>query len=302
LHGGATTWMPCTYDPELDTLYWTTSIAAPDFIGDTRPGDDLYTASVLAIDPNTGKLKWYFQFTPHDLYDYDANETPVLVDVREQGNIRRLLLQADRNGFFYVLDRNNGRFLRASAFVGKLNWAKGIDGSGRPELSGKIPTANGTYICPGIDGATNWFSPSYNPDTGLFYVMALESCSVFFSSPKPFTHGETYYRTGTKLAPDEHAHKILLALSVPDGKIIWRYPQVGRGDSWGGTLTTAAGLVFFGDDTGYFEAVDARTGRSLWHFNAGQIMRASPMTYSLNGIQYVAIASASNLISFSLPH
>ena len=302
LHGGGTTWMPGTYDPQLDTLYWTTSNAAPDFIGDTRPGDDLYTASVLAIDASTGRLKWYFQFTPHDLYDYDANETPVLVDAREQGTVRHLLVQANRNGFFYVLDRTNGTFLHANAFVEKVNWAKGIDASGRPMLSGKIPTAKGTYICPGIDGATNWFSPSYNPDTGLFYVMALESCSVFFSSPKPFTRGETYYGTGTKLAPDEHAHKVLLALSVPDGKIVWRYPQVGRGDSWGGTLTTAGGILFFGDDAGYLEAVNAHTGRSLWYFNTGQIMHASPMTYSLNGTQYVAIASASNLISFSLPH
>jgi alcohol dehydrogenase (cytochrome c) len=247
-------------------------------------------------------LKWHFQFTPHDLYDYDANETPVLVDAREQGTVRHLLVQANRNGFFYVLDRTNGTFLHANAFVEKVNWAKGIDASGRPMLSGKIPTAKGTYICPGIDGATNWFSPSYNPDTGLFYVMALESCSVFFSSPKPFTRGETYYGTGTKLAPDEHAHKVLLALSVPDGKIVWRYPQVGRGDSWGGTLTTAGGILFFGDDAGYLEAVNAHTGRSLWYFNTGQIMHASPMTYSLNGTQYVAIASASNLISFSLPH
>jgi alcohol dehydrogenase (cytochrome c) len=247
-------------------------------------------------------LKWYFQFTPHDLYDYDANETPVLVDAREQGTVRHLLVQANRNGFFYVLDRTNGRFLHANAFVEKVNWATGIEASGRPMLSGKIPTAKGTHICPGIDGATNWFSPSYNPDTGLFYVMALESCSVFFSSPKPFTRGETYYNTGTKLAPDEHAQKVLLALSVPDGKIVWRYPQVGRGDSWGGTLTTAGGILFFGDDAGYLEAVDAHTGRSLWHFNTGQIMHASPMTYSLNGTQYVAIASASNLISFSLPH
>jgi alcohol dehydrogenase (cytochrome c) len=302
LHGGGTTWMPGTYDPKLDTLYWTTSNAAPDFIGDTRPGDDLYTASVLAIDASTGKLKWYFQFTPHDLYDYDANETPVLVDAREHGTVRHLLVQANRNGFFYVLDRTNGTFLHANAFVEKVNWAKGIDASGRPMLSGQIPTAKGTYICPGIDGATNWFSPSYNPDTGLFYVMALESCNVFFSSPKPFTRGETYYGTGTKLAPDEHAQKVLLALSVPDGKIVWRYPQVGRGDSWGGTLTTAGGILFFGDDAGYLEAVNAHTGRSLWHFNTGQIMHASPMTYSLNGTQYVAIASASNLISFSLPH
>src|SRR5512146_3070971 len=302
LHGGGTTWMPGTYEPKLDTLYWTTSNAAPDFIGDTRPGDDLYTASVLAIDASTGKLKWYFQFTPHDLYDYDANETPVLVDAREHGTVRHLLVQANRNGFFYVLDRTNGTFLHANAFVEKVNWAKGIDASGRPMLSGQIPTAKGTYICPGIEGTTNWASPSYHPNTGLFYVMALESCNVFFSSPKPFTRGETYYGTGTKLAPDEHAQKVLLALSVPDGKIVWRYPQVGRGDSWGGTLTTAGGILFFGDDAGYLEAVNAHTGRSLWHFNTGQIMHASPMTYSLNGTQYVAIASASNLISFSLPH
>jgi alcohol dehydrogenase (cytochrome c) len=345
LHGGATTWMPGTYDPELDTIYWTTSNAAPDFAGDTRPGDNLYTASVLAIDSQTGKLKWYFQFTPHDLYDYDANETPVLVDLPDQaGSIpalssptepgrntpnlssraqreersesraverpcvstscgaRHLLLQANRNGFFYVLDRTNGRFLNATPFVDKLNWAKTIDSTGRPILSGRIPTANGTLICPGIDGATNWHSPSYNPETGLFYLLAKEGCSVYFSAPKAFKKGETYYGTGTKLAPDDHAQKILLALSVPDGKVVWRYPQVGRADSWGGTLTSAGGLVFFGNDTGFLEAVDARTGRSLWHFNTGQIMRASPMTYSLGGTQYVAVAAASDLFVFSLPH
>lgn len=356
LHGGATTWMPGTYDPELDTLYWTTSNAAPDFAGDTRPGDNLYTASVLAIDPQTGKLKWYFQFTPHDLYDYDANETPVLVDLpanvgpaatavqpsaarfnydsaraertvdtdtlssraqRDERSesravegpcvapfcrVRHLLLQANRNGFFYVLDRTNGRFLQATPFVEKLNWARAIDSNGRPILSGRIPAADGTQICPGIDGATNWFSPSYNPETNLFYFMALESCSVYFSQSKPFKKGETYYGTGTKLAPDNHAQKILLALSVPDGKIVWRYPQVGHGDSWAGTLTTAGGLVFFGNDTGFLEAVDARTGRSLWHFNTSQIMRASPMTFSLDGAQYVVIAAASDLFVFSLPH
>ncbi len=140
LHGGATTWMTGTYDPELDTVYWTTSNAAPDFEGNSRPGDDLYTACVLAIDANTGKLKWYFQFTPHDLYDYDANETPVLVDREENGVKRHLLLQANRNGFFYVLDRTNGKFLRATPFLEKLTWATAIDASGRPLLSGLVPT------------------------------------------------------------------------------------------------------------------------------------------------------------------
>jgi alcohol dehydrogenase (cytochrome c) len=302
LHGGGTTWMPGTYDPELNTLYWTTSNPAPDFAGDSRPGDDLYTDSVLAIDVDTGKLKWYFQFTPHDLYDYDANETPALVDILEKGVPRHLLVQANRNGFFYVLDRTNGKFLNAAPFMEKLNWAKSVDASGRPVLSGRIPTAEGTFICPGINGATNWFSPSYNPDTGLFYVLALENCNLFFSKFTPFARGETYYGTGTKLPPDEHAQKILLALSVPDGKLVWRYPLVGQGDSWAGTLTTAGGLVFFGDDSGSLQAVEATTGRALWHFNTGQTMHASPMTYAVDGVQFVAIAAGSNIFTFSLPH
>ena len=302
LHGGGTTWMPGTYAPELNTLYWTTSNPAPDFVGDSRPGDDLYTASLLALDPDTGKLKWYFQFTPHDLYDYDATETPVLVDVDESGASRHLLVQANRNGFFYVLDRINGKFLRANAFVDRLNWASGVDANGRPVLTGRIPTAGGSLICPGIEGATNWFSPSYNPTTGLFYVMALESCQEFFAKPQRFVKGETYYATGTKVPPNEHSRKILLALSLSDGKVVWRYPQVGRGDSWGGTLTTAGGLVFFCDDAGSFEAVDAATGRALWHFNTGQGFHASPMTYAVDGVQYLAVAADSDIFSFSLPH
>lgn len=302
LHGGGTTWMPGTYDPELNTLYWTTSNAAPDFDGSSRPGDDLYTACVLAIDPNTGKLKWYFQFTPHDVYDYDANETPVLVDETEKGVLRHLLVQADRNGFFYVLDRSNGKFLRASPFVEKLNWAAGIDASGRPLLSGRVPTKEGTYICPGVIGATNWFSPSYNPNTGLFYLIALESCNIYFVTPKPFTPGETFYSTGTKLPPNEHSKKILMALSPSNGKKVWQYPQAGRGNSSGGTLTTAGGLVFVADDADSFEAVDAETGRALWHFNTGQSISASPMTYAVNGIQYVTICAGSDVFSFMLPH
>ncbi|MBV9483303.1 MAG: PQQ-dependent dehydrogenase, methanol/ethanol family [Acidobacteria bacterium] len=302
LHGGGTTWMPGTYDPELDTLYWTTSNAAPDFVGDSRPGDDLYTASVLAIDPNTGKLKWYFQFTPHDVYDYDANETPVLVDIHRAGEVRHLVVQANRNGFFYLLDRSNGRFLQATPFVEKLNWANAIDSSGRPLLTGRIPSRQGTYICPGIDGATNWYSPSYNPQNGLFYVMALESCNLFFSKPKPFTARTTYYGTGTKMPPAEEAKKVLLALSVTGGKVKWRYPQVGHGHSWGGTLATAGELVFFGDDAGSFEAVDAGNGRPLWHFFTGQTFRASPMSYDVDGVQYVAISAESEVFSFSLPH
>jgi len=212
-----------------------------------------------------------------------------------------MLVQANRNGFFYIIDRTNGKFLQASPFVQKLNWATGIDASGRPVLSGKIPTEKGTYICPGIVGATNWFSPSYNPGTGLFYVMALENCNLYFTKPKPFTLGETYYGTGTRLPPDEQSKKILLALSATDGKEVWRYPQAGRGSSWGGTLTTAGGLVFLGDDANSFEAVDAETGRPLWHFNTGQSFSASPMTYMVDAVQYVAVSAGSDVFSFVLP-
>ena len=301
LHGGGTTWMPGTYDPELNLLYWTTSNAAPDFVGDSRPGDDLYTACVLALDPDTGKLKWYFQFTPHDLYDYDATETPVLLELQENGATRHLLVQANRNGFFYVLDRTNGKFLRATPFVKKLTWATGIDEVGRPILSGLIPTPEGTTICPGIDGATNWFSPSYSRETGLFYVLALESCNLFQGKPKEFVKGETFYNTGTISLPGERMQKILLALNPADGKIAWSYPQVGRGHSWGGTLTTAGGVVFFCDDSESFEAVDAKTGQPLWHLNTGQNFHASPMTYEVNGVQYVAIAAGSDIFTFTLP-
>src|ERR1700693_1417364 len=196
LRGGATTWMPGTYDPDLNTIYWGTSNAAPDFDGSPRPGDDLYTACVLALDPDTGKMKWYFQFTPHDLYDYDATETPVLVDAAYQSQPRKLLVQANRNGFLYVLDRTNGKFLSAVPFVTHLNWAKSIDAQGRPVRTGLEPSDQGTEICPSMIGATNWFSPSYNPATHLFYFIAFEECGIFHRKPEKFAEGHAFYATG----------------------------------------------------------------------------------------------------------
>jgi alcohol dehydrogenase (cytochrome c) len=301
LHGGATTWMPGTYDPELNTVYWGTSNAAPDFDSAVRPGDDLYTACVLAIDPETGKLKWHFQFTPHDLFDYDATETAVLVNAVYGGVPRKLLVEANRNGFLYVLDRTNGKFLSAVPFVKKLNWAKGIDRNGRPIRTGLEPSARGTRICPDMIGATNWFSPSYNPATHLFYFMALESCQMFFSKPQVFAEGREFYATGAQHVAGEHGQKILMAYNPETGKFVWQYPQTGSANSWGGTMTTAGGLVFFGNDAEAFEAVDARTGKSLWHFNTGQSMHASPMSYAVGSKQYVAIASGSDLFTFALP-
>ena len=301
LHGGGTTWMPGTYDPELNTLYWGTSNPAPDFDGTPRPGDDLYTDCVLAIDPDTGKLKWHFQFTPHDLYDYDATETPVLLDAVLQGKPRKLLVEANRNGYIYTIDRTDGKFLSAAPFVEKLNWAKGIDAQGRPIRTGVQPTPEGTLVCPGYSGATNWYSPAYNPETHFIYFLALEECGTFFTKPEEFKEGRGYYSTGVKHIPDDSRKKTLIAYNVESGEFAWRYPQVGGGWSSGGVMTTAGGVVFFGDETQSFEAVDARTGQPLWHFVTGQGIHASPMSYEVNGKQYVAIAAGNDLFTFALP-
>ncbi len=300
-HGGATAWMPGTYDPETNTLFWGTGNAAPDFEGSQRPGDNLYSACVLALDPDTGKLKWHFQFTPHDLYDFDAVETPVLIDGSYKGKNRKLLVEANRNGFVYVLDRTNGKFLGATLFEPSVNWAKGIDADGRPITTGVIPTPGGTRVCPGIVGATNWFSPSYNPQTHLFYFMALRDCNIGHATPQPFVKGESYYNTGVERISGEQGKKTFVAFDVESGKIAWRYPQAGRGNSWGGTMSTAGGLVFFGDDADSFEAIDARDGKPLWHFNTGQGMHASPMSYAVDGKQYVGIAAGSDIFTFGLP-
>jgi alcohol dehydrogenase (cytochrome c) len=301
LHGGGTTWMPGTYDPGLNLVYWGTSNPSPDFNDDVRPGDGLYTDSMLALDADTGKLKWYFQFTPDDLYDYDAVETPMLIDAVYGGEPRKLLVQANRNGYLYILDRENGKFLSATPFVEKLNWAKGIDEKGRPIRTDVRPTPAGTRICPGYSGATNWYAPSYNELTHMVYFLALEQCQIYFSEPTTkFQEGQEYYSTGVRHIAGETSVRTLLAYSLDTNTFEWRYPQSGRGHSSGGTMTTAGGLLFFGDDTASFEAVDAKTGKPLWHFNTGQNMTASPMTYAVEGKQYVAIAAGSDVFSFAL--
>jgi len=303
LHGGGTTWMPGTYDADLNTIFWGTGNPAPDFEGRGRPGNDLYTDCLIALDADTGKLKWHFQFTPHDLFDYDGLETPILIDAVYKGEARKLLVQANRNGFIYVLDRINGKFLSAKPFVEKLNWAKGIDDQGRPIRTDVKPTPEGTRVCPGYTGATNWFAPSYNESTRTVYFMALEQCQTYFSRPQPqhFKEGEVYYSTGVKRIAGEPDKKLLVAYSLDSDSIAWKYAQVGQGHSSGGTMATAGGLVFFGDDSEWFEAVDAQTGRPLWHFNTGQNMSASPMSYAVGGKQYVAIAAGSDIFSFALP-
>jgi alcohol dehydrogenase (cytochrome c) len=300
-HGGATTWMPGTYDPQLNTIYWGTSNPSPDFDGSVREGDNLYTSSVLALDPDTGKLKWHFQFTPHDLNDYDATQTSVLLDISYKGKPRKLLVQANRNGFIYVLDRVTGEFLSATQFAQTQNWAKGIDAKGRPIRTDLKPSEEGTRMCPSYAGGTNWYSPTYSEKTRLFYFASLDDCSVFKAKPQEFEEGHAFYSTGASHLPTEHNKKYLNAFDLATGKFAWRYAQTGDTRSFAGAMSTASGLVAFGNDANEFEVVDGVTGKSLWHFNMGQSMHASPMSYAVDGRQYFAIAAGNDLFAFALP-
>jgi PQQ-dependent dehydrogenase (methanol/ethanol family) len=301
-HGCAATWLTGTYDLETDTLFWTTGNPCPDFNGDERKGDNLYANSVVALKPETGELKWHFQFTPHDLHDWDAAETPMVVDARYGGQERKLLLQGNRNGFFYVLDRTNGQFLAASPFVHKLTWASGIGKDGRPVLvPGSEPTIAGVRACPSMDGASNWMSTAYYPGTGLFYLMALEKCNVFSKSSDVWKAGESYYGGGAREVRGEEQRQYLRAMNLQTGKIAWEIEQTGESESWGGILATSTGLVFYCDDSGAFAAVDAAPGAPLWHLQLNSRWKASPMTYLAGGKQYVAVAAGGNVVAFGLP-
>jgi len=300
-HGGVATWMTGVYDSENDILFWTTGNPCPDFNGDERKGDNLYSDSVIALKPETGKLLWYFQFTPYDLHDWDAQETPLLVDTVFHGRKRHLLLQANRNGFFYVLDRITGRFLMATPFVHRLTWASGIAPDGRPQLlPGYEPTLKGTRVCPAPEGATNWMSPAWSPATGLFYVQALEKCSIYIKGSAVWEKGKPFHDQMAHEIPGEPGKKYLRAIDIQTGRVVWEWPQEGPGHTWGGLLATRGGLVFFCDDSGAFAAADAKTGRPLWHFSMSEGWHSSPMTYTADGKQFVAVAAGSTIIAFGL--
>ena len=301
-HGCTSGWLTGTYDPETNLLFWTTGNPCPDYNGDEREGDNLYSDSVVALDPETGKVRWHYQYTPHDLHDWDSAQTAMVVDTEFQGKLRKLLLQANRNGFFYVLDRTNGQFLRGTPFVHKLTWAQSIDEKGRPIVNHETdPTIPGVKACPAVEGATNWFSNAYDPATGLFYLMALEKCNIYTKADAVWKAGESYYGGDTRDIPGEPGQKFLRAINLETGKIAWEIPQNGTANSWGGVLSTAGGLVFFCEDSGAFAAAESRTGKLLWHFQASENWKASPMTYMVRGKQYVAVAAGSNIISFGLP-
>jgi alcohol dehydrogenase (cytochrome c) len=294
--GGAPAWITGSYDPATNTTFWTTGNPSPSNRGEGRAGDNLYSNSLLALDVDTGKLKWYFQFTKHDEHDYDATQVPVLLE--RDG--KHLLLQANRNGFFYLLDRSNGKLLSSSAYA-KVTWSSGKDSDGRPVANNQAtPTPNGSPICPGAAGATNWMSPTFDPQTGFFYVNAREQCDIFSTAPQPYEAGHAYY--GSAYFPNDDAAPFWGALRAIDpatGKIKWEWKH--PSPTWSGVLSTAGGLVFTGDAEGNFIALDAATGKALWHFQAGASVYSSPMAYAIDGKEYVAVAAGSALFTFGLP-
>jgi alcohol dehydrogenase (cytochrome c) len=301
-HGGAPTWFTGSYDPELDLVYWPTGNPSKEYDGRDRLGDNLYANSLLALERKTGRLRWYYQFTPHDLWDWDATQTSVLVDAPWQGTVRPLLLHASRNGFFYVFDRRDGTRLLTTPFVRNLTWASGIGEDGRPVLKdGQAPSPSGTKVCPSQDGATNWFSPSFNPLTGLYYVQTFEKCSIYTTRAQgAWESGKTYLGGSQRTADDPVPQRVLKAIDIGTGRIAWELPQPGPAQSWGGTLTTATGLVVFGAEGGALMAADARTGGVLWSFNANQNWKASPMTYEFDGRQYIAAAAGPTVVALAV--
>jgi len=297
--GGAGTWGTGSFDPELNLLYWTTGNPAPDYNGQNREGDNLYTDSVLAIDPDTGKMKWYFQFTPHDTHDWDAIQVPVLFDDSVDGKPRKLLALANRNGFYYVLDRVTGKFVAGGPFVHQT-WAKGLDANGRPiVLPDTEPTPEGRLVYPDGHGGTNWNSPSYSPETKLFYVSARET-GAYTVAGEPKVHFPDFGGGGRINLSGDESYGAIRALEATTGKLKWEYRLLAPAEV--STLATAGGLVFSVSDEGNFFALDAMTGKLLWEFTVGGTSAESnPITYEVAGKQYLIGASGNCFVAFSLP-
>jgi alcohol dehydrogenase (cytochrome c) len=296
--GGGSTWLTGSYDPELNLLYWATGNPAPDWNADNRPGDNLYTDSVLALDPGTGKMKWHFQFTPEDVHDWDANETLVLFDAPVNGRERKLIAQANRNGFYYVLDRATGEYLASSQYA-KQTWADGIDAKGRPiRKKGIAPSLEGTLVFPNIQGASNWFSPSYSPQTKLFYQAAREMGTIYYKGEAVYKPGTAFTGGGGRAVNGDVASGAIRALDATTGKLKWEFPLLSPG--WTSLLSTGGGLLFGGTEEGNFFALDAESGKPLWDIQLGGAVRGIPVSYSVDGKQYVAIAAGVTLYVFTV--
>ena len=297
--GGGSTWLTGSYDPDLKLLYWTTGNPAPDWNADNRPGDNLYTDAVLALDPDTGRMKWHFQFTPEDVHDWDANQTVILFEAPINGRERKLLGQANRNGFYYVLDRETGAFLTGVPYA-KQTWADGLDAKGRPiRKKGIAPTPEGTLVYPNIQGAANWHSPSYSPRTKLFYQHAREMATIYYKGDAVYKPGTAFTGGGGRYVNGDDASSAIRALDAVTGKLKWEFPLLSPGFS--SLLSTAGGLVFGGTEEGNLIALDADTGKPLWDLQLGGAVRGIPISYAVDGKQYVAIAAGNALFAFALP-
>ena len=308
--GGGSIWVTGSYDPETNLTFWGVGNPGPDWNGEKRPGDNLYTDSVVALDADTGKLKWHYQFSPHDEFDYDAVQVPVLADVEWQGKPRRIMYWANRNGLMYALDRVSGEFLQGKPFV-KVNWMNGFDEKGRPmRVTGMVPSKEGTLIYPGNQGGTNWYSPSFSPRTGLFYIPTwADYSSIYVRGDVEYVEGQTFSgpfprssvpfgRSGQNFRKDDEGYGAIRAMDPKTGDRKWEFKMSDVTD--GGILTTASDLLFSGGRDGYFFALDARDGKLLWRTAVGGIVASGPMTYSVNGRQYVTVAAGNSLFCYAL--
>jgi len=298
--GGAPGWLTGTYDPDLDVLYWPIGNPGPDSDYTIRKGDNLFSCSVVALDPATGQRKWHYQFTPNDSHDWDATEDVVLVDRMYRGLNRKLLLQANRNGMFYALDRTDGKFLSGTAFA-RQTWNAGFDENGRPKIiPGTDATPEGTVVYPSGGGANNWRSPSYDPASGWMYLVYTDSGQKYVRQTEEYEIGKQYWGgRGSRVAGEMESSGVM-ALDVETGEAKWRF-KIAQASLGGGVLATGGGVVFASAADGNLIALDARTGKLLWRFQTGGRIAASPMSYSVDGKQYVAVSAGNVLYSFALP-
>jgi alcohol dehydrogenase (cytochrome c) len=297
--GGGSTWITGTYDPELNLVYWGTGNPGPDLYGDDRRGDNLYTCSLVALDADTGKLKWHYQFTPHDLHDWDAIADPALLELKIGGKQVKAVVQANRNGFFYALDRATGKLLAAKSYT-QVSWSDGIGADGRPHLiAGQDPTEDGNRSCPSMGGGHNWQATAYSPRTGLYYFTSTDGCQIYYSTKQDFIEGQWFQGSVTGGIPTEPTTGSILAVNPATGATKWRTPTVTPPS--GGLLATAGGLVFAGDREGYLMALDAESGKPLWKFQTGGAVIAPPISYLMDGKQYVVVAAGAALMAFALP-
>jgi len=300
--GGAAVWNTGAYDPESNLTYWGTGNPAPDWDGRERLGDNLYSNCVVALDADTGKLKWYYQFTPHDEMDYDATQVPVLADLNWQGRPRKVMLWANRNGLMYVLDRTSGEFLLGKPFA-KVNWMDGFDEKGRPKrVPGMGPSKEGTLIMPTVNGATNWYPPSYSPRTELFYIPGWENTgSIAIEGGRPQTIGDLPAGAPNLVIndrPENQGYGFVRAFDMKTGDQKWEYKM--SDVTYAGVLSTASDLVFSGGREGYFYALNARTGQQLWRMALGGQVNSGPMSFMVDGKQYIAVAAGGSLFAFRL--